>query len=160
MKIFKWLHKNIQIICMCHLMAFTIMGAILFLALFNSCGGLPRDAIRVDAYQRGDDELHCYELKQQMADFKSKYQAQKSRKGTKIGTNIVWLISAVFVPPMVFLIDASDVDNENIETYRNRYQALAVTATEKGCKDIYSIDSDQFGNEPQKIVERRQNNDR
>ena len=88
-------------------------GIILLIGCFflSACGGAFRVAEPVDAYQYGDQDKPCAILQLDLEDSKEKYDKLVANRNSKIASNaVLGATGALLFFPLLFIIDASDVD--------------------------------------------------
>lgn len=101
------------------------------------CAGVLRSPDPVVPYQYGDEAKTCEQLQEGIkATFENLSALNKKRK-TKIGGNIALAaVGVIIFPPLLLVMDLSDVDAIEIKAQRDRHESLSRIAVDKGC-DFY-----------------------
>jgi hypothetical protein len=118
------------------------IATLMIMALVTSCGGVLRTPDEIPAYEYGDSGKSCDTLKSDLDDCRSEITLIKERQRTKVGINIAMgTVGALLFWPLLFTMDFSDVDAEDLEAQRQRYEAISLICQEKGCNfEIAELD--------------------
>jgi len=108
-----------------------LLCVVLTCAVFYSgCGG--REANPIPAYMPGDDRRSCESLKVEMAQIQADI-SRKLPKSKKAGYNTACFVGGLLVIAPFFFMDLKNADRTEIEALRQRFNHLAVIASEKEC---------------------------
>ena len=120
------------------------LGTIFLIGCFFlfACGGAFRVAQPVDAYEYGDQDKSCDVLKKDIEICKKQYDQLVADRNEKIAANaILGVTGALLFFPLLFIIDASDVDVIEINAQQKRYASLAKICQNKNCNfEIETLD--------------------
>ena len=105
----------------------TTLAVCLILA---SCGGRAANPIMVAQY--GDDRRGCEALELEMQQMQDSIQ-KLMPKTDKTGKNVALGVTGAFFIIPLFFMDLSQSEQIEVNAYRERYNHLAIIATDKGC---------------------------
>ena len=108
-----------------------VISFMILLVFLASCGG--RTANPVAQYQYGDESKSCGALRMEMSQIQADIQRKISAEENTTGKNVALGVTGVFFIVPLFFMDLSDADKTEMEALRNRYNALARIAADKGC---------------------------
>jgi hypothetical protein len=102
----------------------------LFLAIAPGCAGRSANLVMVNQY--GDQNKSCAALEQEMS-FTQQEISRLIPQTNKTAKNVVLGVTGWFFIVPWFFMDLSKAEQEEINALRQRYNTLAIIATDKGC---------------------------
>ena len=112
------------------------LGVIFLIGCFflSACGGAFRVADPVSSYEYGDENKSCRILQYDLERCKEKYDELVDQRNGKIAANaVLGVTGALLFFPLLFVIDASDVDMIEINAQQKRYASLTKICKDKNC---------------------------
>lgn len=109
----------------------TVMTWIFAAIIISGCAGRTPNPIMIHQYN--DDKKSCEALKHEMTFIEDEIQrlmphTDKTKKNVALGVT-----GALFIVPLLFM-DLSQAEQIEVNAYRQRYNHLAIIATDKKCE--------------------------
>lgn len=101
-----------------------------FCTAIAGCAGHDPDPVMVSQY--GDDGMSCKELELSMSDAQGEMQRLVGQTD-KTGQNVALGIAGAFILIPWFFMDFKNGEKQEYESWRQRYNHLAIIASEKHC---------------------------
>jgi hypothetical protein len=106
-----------------------LVFAVVIVALAGCAG---RGANPIIVHQYKDHAKSCQALEQEMAFIESEVQRLVPQT-EKIGKNVALGVTGAFFLVPLFFMDFTQAEQVEVNAYRQRYNHLAILATDKGC---------------------------
>lgn len=113
----------------------------------TGCGGRAANPIMVSQY--GDDKMSCAAMELEMHQAQSSVQRLVPQTD-KTGKNVALGVTGFFLIVPLFFMDLSQAEQIEVEALRQRYNRLAVLATDRKCGDVEQIPAFDAPKEDQK----------
>jgi len=110
--------------------------AIAVTLVLAGCGGRAANPVMITQY--GDDRKGCGAIELEMGQIQDSIQ-QLMPKTEKTGKNVALGVTGFFLIVPLFFMDLSQAEQIEVNAFRQRYNHLAVIATDKGCGEIEQI---------------------
>jgi hypothetical protein len=114
---------------------FFVVAAALVLA---GCGGRAANPVMISQF--GDNKKSCDALQLEMSQIQDSIQ-KLIPKTEKTGKNTALGVTGFFFIVPLFFMDLSQSEQIEVDAFRQRYNGLAVIATDKGCGAVEQIPS-------------------
>jgi hypothetical protein len=111
----------------------TALSATLFLA---GCGGRAANPVMVNQF--GDQSKSCNALELEMNQMQENIQ-RLMPKTEKTGKNVALGVTGAFLIVPLFFMDLSQAEQVEVDAFRQRYNTLAIIATDKDCAKVELI---------------------
>ncbi len=102
----------------------------------TGCGGRAANPVMISQY--GDANKSCAALELEMAQTQGSIQGLLP-KTDKTGKNVVLGVTGAFFIVPLFFMDFTQAEQTEVDAFRQRYNTLAVIATDKGCGKVELI---------------------
>lgn len=106
--------------------------------LLAGCGGRAANPVMINQY--GDQTKSCAALELEMNQMQENIQ-RLMPKTDKTGKNVALGVTGFFLIVPLFFMDLSQAEQIEVDAFRQRYNTLAVIATDKGCAKVELIPS-------------------
>lgn len=104
--------------------------------ILAGCGGRAANPIMINQF--GDANKSCPALELEMSQIQESIQ-KLVPKTEKAGKNTALGVTGFFFIVPLFFMDLSQAEQIEIDAFRQRYNSLAVIATDKGCGKVEQI---------------------
>lgn len=106
------------------------------LLLLAGCGGRAANPVMISQF--GDDKMSCAAMELEMHQSQASIQ-RLIPQTEKTGKNVALGVTGFFFIVPLFFMDLSQAEQIEVEALRQRYNRLAVLATDKGCGEVEQI---------------------
>lgn len=113
-----------------------ILVGLLSVPLIAGCGGRAANPVMVAQY--GDDRKSCPAMELEMSQIQDSNQ-KLMPKTDKTGKNVALGVTGFFLVVPLFFMDLSQAEQIEVDAFRQRYNHLAVIATDKECGKVEQI---------------------
>lgn len=106
--------------------------------ILAGCGGRAANPVMINQF--GDQQKSCNALQLEMNQTQENIQ-RLMPKTDKTGKNVALGVTGFFLIVPLFFMDLSRAEQIEVDAFRQRYNTLAVIATDKGCGSVELIPS-------------------
>jgi len=107
-----------------------------WLSYWPAAGGRAANPVMITQF--GDQKKGCEALQLEMSQLQESIH-KLVPKTEKTGKNVALGVTGFFLIVPLFFMDLSQAEQVEVDAYRQRYNHLAVIATDKGCGDVEQI---------------------